>query len=323
MAGTVTHYFFANDVMNKLKEEKEINFDSSYLAIFAQSMDSFNFFDIYFPLKKESKKKRDFAGFFHHNKCNVFFDSLLKNIKDYGLEKNIIVMTFVYGLITHYVLDSTIHPYVEYNCGIFDKKRKETYKYNAKHHEMETFLDIYMLNKKGFDNKKHKIYKDIFKIKNFSIELKAIMNKTFLEVFNYKNFSKDYLKSINDMRLAFKYLRYDPYNYKILCYEFFDIISPKTILNSKFLSYSYNYKNTDYYLNNSNKSWLYPYDTTKKYSFSFDELYNIAIEKCYNLIYDVTLYFEKNKPIDMSKFNLSYSTGLNWKRKNKYPKFKF
>ena len=75
MAGTVTHYFFANDVMNKLKEEKEINFDSSYLAIFAQSMDSFNFFDIYFPLKKESKKKRDFAGFFHHNKCYVFFDS--------------------------------------------------------------------------------------------------------------------------------------------------------------------------------------------------------------------------------------------------------
>lgn len=125
MAGTVTHYFFANDVMNKLKEEKEINFDSSYLAIFAQSMDSFNFFDIYFPLKKESKKKRDFAGFFHHNKCDVFFDSLLKNIKDYGLEKNIIVMTFVYGLITHYVLDSTIHPYVEYNCGIFDKKKKK------------------------------------------------------------------------------------------------------------------------------------------------------------------------------------------------------
>lgn len=323
MAGTVTHFFFANDVMNKLKKEKNISFDSNYLAIFAQSMDPFNFFNIYFPITKKSKNKRDFAGFFHHNKCDMFFDVLLKNIKDYGLEKNIIVMTFVYGLITHYILDSTIHPYVEYNCGIFNKKRKETFKYNAKHHEMETFLDIYMLNKKGFNNKKYKVYSEVFKIRNFSNQLQVVMDKTFLEVFNYKNFTKDYLKSIYDMKLSFKYLRHDPYGYKILCYKFFDVLSPKTILNSKFLSYSYSYKNPDYYLNNSKNSWLYPYDTNKKYNFSFDELYNVAIEKCCNLIYDVFLYFEKNKQIDISKFNLSYSTGLNWKIKNKKPKFRF
>ena len=127
-------------------------------------------------------------------------------------------MTFVYELITHYVLDSTIHPYVEYNCGVFDKKRRETFKYNAKHHEMETFLDIYMLNKRGFDNIKYKLYIDVFKIKNFPVELQEIMNMTFFDVFNYKNFSNDYLKSIKDMKFAFKYLRYDPYKYKILCY---------------------------------------------------------------------------------------------------------
>ena len=87
MAGTATHYFFANDVMNKLKEEKKINFDSNYLAIFAQSMDPFNFYNIYFPLKKGSKKKRNFASFFHHNKCDAFFKNLFKNIKEYKLEK--------------------------------------------------------------------------------------------------------------------------------------------------------------------------------------------------------------------------------------------
>ena len=80
MAGTVTHFFFANDVMNKLKKEKNISFDSNYLAIFAQSMDPFNFFNIYFPITKKSKNKRDFAGFFHHNKCDMFFEVLLKNI---------------------------------------------------------------------------------------------------------------------------------------------------------------------------------------------------------------------------------------------------
>ena len=31
----------------------------------------------------------------------------------------------------HYALDTKVHPYVIYKGGIFDKKKKDTYKYNS------------------------------------------------------------------------------------------------------------------------------------------------------------------------------------------------
>ena len=73
------------------------------------------------------------------------------------------VMSFVYGFICHYVLDSSIHPYVEFKTGRFNPRDKKTYKYNAKHHEMETYIDAYMLRKHGIEPRKDKSYKYIFK----------------------------------------------------------------------------------------------------------------------------------------------------------------
>ena len=57
-------------------------------------------------------------------------------------------MSYLVGLICHYVLDSNVHPYVFYKTGKFDKKMKSTYKYNTIHLFMETFIDNDMIKRR-------------------------------------------------------------------------------------------------------------------------------------------------------------------------------
>lgn len=324
MAGSVTHYFFANDVMNLVNKKEKIDYNQDYLNTFAQSMDTFNFYSLFFPIKKESGKVRKLAGTFHHTKTDEFFNVLINYIKDNKLSDDVIVMTFLYGLITHYVLDSTIHPFVEYKCGRFSPKDKSTYKYNAKHHEMETFIDIYMLERHKIESKKYKTHNEIFKIKDFPESLKKVMNYTYSKVFAFQDFDKYYLHSIKDMKNTFKVFRYDPHKYKKNLYKIFDKITPKVVLNAKFLSYSYIPKDAHLYLNNEHKTWFYPYDTSKKLNYSYDDLYEIALSKCEKIIIDVNKYIKGKKKIEISSlFNLSYATGLDLKIPEINPKYEF
>lgn len=324
MAGTITHYYFAYDAIKRVKQKKNIIVNDKLLRIFAQSMDPFNFYSIYFPILPKSSEKRNFAGLFHHNNTNTFFKELINYIIDNHLEKNEEVMSFLYGFISHYVLDTSMHPFVEYKCGSFSSKKKDTFKYNAKHHEMETFIDIYMLKKHRINSKKFKSYKEIFTVNSFSKELSDTINYVFLNVFNFKNFDKYYLKSIKDMKFSFRLFRYDPLGYKKYLYRIFDVVSGKKVLNSKFLSYSFIPNNKKELLNDEHKYWYYPYDTSIKYNYNFDELYSIALQKCVNLMIDVTLYIEKKKELDIDKvFNMSYSSGILWTIRNDNPTYEF
>lgn len=277
MAGTITHAYFAKDVVKITNKKRKILCDDEYLNVFAQSMDPFNFYSILFPIKPLSSKIRKFSSVFHCSNTNQFFYTLINYIKDNKLTHDTQVMSLLYGFITHYVLDSMIHPYVEYKTGKFDVNRRETYKYNAKHHEMETYLDEYVLQKNNIVPQKYKSYKTLFNIDYFNENLIKAIDFSFDSVYNFKDFSKYYFKAIKDMRFCFRTLRYDPIGYKKHLYNCFDMVSSKKILNSKFLSYSYVPKNASIYLNEEHKYWHYPYDKNVKYNYSFDDIYSNAL----------------------------------------------
>lgn len=316
MAGTITHFYFAKDVATKIKKERDISLDWDLLYIFAQSMDPFHFYNLFLPFLSDGIKKRGFSEIFHTQKTDDFFKELIRHIKHKNLYKDIYVRTFLYGLITHYVLDSSIHPYVEYKCGSFNPKDKNTYKYNAKHHEMETFLDTYMLKCDGKDPKSYKSYKILFNIDNINDTLIKVMDFVFKKVYKLDNFSKYYIKAIKDMKYSFRIFRYDPWGIKLVAYKTFDIISPKKILNSAFLSYNFKTNNEEKFLNNKKESWLYPANEKMILNYSFDDIYKNSINKCVDIIYKIDDYFKYGRRIDYRKlFSLSYVYGIDWKIK--------
>ncbi|HBV46955.1 MAG TPA: hypothetical protein DEF08_09630 [Eubacterium sp.] len=139
MAGTITHAYFAIDVYNKFDENLHNRFKNykENLKTYAQGPDILFFSTNLFNHKKVNK----IGNYVHkHNTKNLFIN-MVSYIKNNHFENNDELISFLYGYIMHYALDTKVHPYVIYKGGIFDKKKKDTYKYNSKHSDIESYID--------------------------------------------------------------------------------------------------------------------------------------------------------------------------------------
>lgn len=320
MAGTLTHAIFAEDLYSKFDKKKQKIFQNylENMKTFAQGHDILFF---YYSLNlKKGNYIRKKGSYFHKNNTKKFFINLISYIKNNNLENNIEILSFLYGYICHYSLDHTVHPYVTYKSGIFKSKKKETYKYNSKHSEIETYIDFYMIkNVKKLDN-----------FSNFCLNynkpsknLIEMINYVFYESYDVKNIGKYYFKSLNIMKKLYKLLRYDYSGIKLKCYKFIDKFLPKSCKKLYPISYHINLNNDNYYLNLNHKKWNHPRYKNETYNDSFLDLYNKALDEAYNIICAVDKVLYENKSMEyLNKYflNLSFSSGkdCNDKTKNKY-----
>lgn len=324
MPSTATHAYFIMDIYDKLPIERKIFLkdDKELLKVSAQSMDPLNF---YFSKNfKKNKKVRSFAEYFHTHKTGEFLITLTNYIKYNYYASKSDVMAYLYGMISHYVLDTTFHPYVYYKTGEFKKNVKDTYIYNSKHHEFETAIDRYLIKlRENVIPYKYKLYKEVFNISALSNDLKDVINFTYRETFHINDFDKVLLHSIKDMRLAFKLLRYDKIGIKYRFYKLIDIISSKKTLKLKFVSYYY--KTDMDFLNEEHKTWYYPTNKRKKYNMSFRDLYIKALSDALHIIKEVDAYIYDNKKVNLEKLfkDLSYKTGVPLKQRQELKYFEF
>ena len=146
MPSTVTHAYFSLDVYDKLdnKTKRILKNNTSDLKVYAQGPDPLYFYNLMIPIVGRNIRKT-FPRKLHDTKTKDFLITLVNEIKEQKLEKNSYVMSMLYGYITHYVLDSTIHPYIIYKTGIYDKNIEKTRKYRSVHLDMELYLDGYMI----------------------------------------------------------------------------------------------------------------------------------------------------------------------------------
>ena len=322
MPSTITHGYFAKDIYKKLQNKKHVNLE--YLKTFSQGPDILFFYNS-LNLKK-GKEIRDFGRYVQKNNTQDFFYNTIKYIVDNNLKYNSQVISFLYGFIMHYSLDLEVHPYVFYKTGIYNKEKKETLKYKSLHHDMEKTIDCYMLDKNKINPKKYKLHKQYFNVNKFENELNNTIEYVFNKTFNKQNISKYYIKSIKFMKLSYYLIRYDPYAIKIKIYRILYTLFPFLNINLEILSYAENYKNKLHYLNIDKKTWNHPCVIEEKYDYSFDELYDSALNKALNIMEETNKIIYNNKNIEYSKEifkNLSYSTGkdCNYKKKMKYFEF--
>ena len=322
MAGTITHAYFAKDLYSKFDRNTKENLKNytENLKTYSQGHDIF-----FFTLNILNYKQRKIGNYMHKNKTRDFFINMITYIKDNNLQNNYEIMSFLYGYIAHYCLDSTVHPYVTYKTGIFNKKKKETYKYNAKHSELESYIDAYMIKtKENILPNKFKIHKFCFNTK-VSKELSKLIDYTFKKTYNFNNMSIYVKEGIKNMKISYRLLRYDPYKIKKKIYKAVDKILPKTIKKTSPISFAYNINNkdTNYYLNLDHKKWTHPRYKEEIYTYSFIDLYNNALKQALDIIKKVNDILYNNKPIsNLNKIflNISFASGkdCNDKTKNKY-----
>ena len=323
MPATITHAYFAKDVFDILPSNIKNRIDCSRIKMFGQSMDSLMFYNMFSILP--GKKIRDFSNEFHRSKTQDYFINLINYIKDNDLEKDMDVCSYLAGLICHYVLDSNIHPFVIYKTGVFDKKRKNTYKYNHEHDFMETFIYNDMVKRREKINPyKFRLDKFCFNTREFSNNLNSAIDYSFKSTFDLDNMSDVYFKSLNQMKNALYLFRRDPYGIKKVIYKIADTFTTKKVFRFECISYHYPLEDKHNYLNTNHKLWRNPTAYNMTSTESFVDLYVKSI-KTAKVMICASFDYINDKDIDLEKIftNISYITGrdCNLKKELKYFEF--
>lgn len=326
MAGTITHAYFALDLYDRLSiRSKELLVDyKEDLKFFAQNTNVLFFYNL--TNSKSSKLIREFGYRSQKNKVNEFFSTLINYIKYNGHQYHPQVMAYLYGMLSHYVLDTTMNPYIIYKTGKFNKNDKSTYKYNNLCSEMESYFDNYLLTiRDGINPHKFKCHQFCFNVDSFDSNLIEVMDFTYKEVFNINNFHEYYFKSGKQMKRFYKKFRYDPIGIKKIFYHFIDKISPDYKLRKVPLSYHIDKKNKKEFLNLEHKTWYNPTDKRTKSNESLLELYTKALSKTSKMIQEVNQYLYYDKKINLKKVigNLDYQTGKDCDKKRELKYFEF
>lgn len=323
MPASITHAYFASDIYDSLPAVIKNHLSVSRLRMFSQSTDSFLFYRL-FSLKP-SHDLRKFQHTFHVSKTQEFFITLVKYIRDNHLQNDIDTCSFLCGFISHYVLDSIMHPFIFYKTGKFRKNESNTYKYNSLHTFMEAYLDNYLI----IAREKHSPYdfpirSFCFDLSPFSKELNQTINYSFQEVFQLSQMDQKYFESLRDMRFALATFRQDKFGIKKGIYKFIDTFTSKKCMRFEFVSYHVSMKTSFDFLNFKHHIWRNPTTYSITSRDSFYDLYIKALKLSKKIIEDTFLYLN-GKDIDLNKVypNISYTTGLDCSLKKKLKYFEF
>ena len=323
MPATAVHAYFAQDLNDILPKEIKNKLDVDRLKTFGQSIDSLMFYNLFSILP--GKKIRDFQKYFHTNKTQEFFINLINYIKENDYTEDIDVNSFLVGAICHYVLDSTVHPYIYYKTGYFNKNDKSTYKYNNVHTFMETFLDNDMIKRRESINPyKFNISKFSFDTSKFSNELNDTIKYTFKETFDVDNMDKIYYKSLKQMRNSIFIFRQDRYGIKKFFYKLADTFTSKRVFRFEAISYHYPLNDRHNFLNENHKLWRNPCDYSLTSEESFLDLYLKAL-KLAKVMICASFDYINGKDIELEKvfINKSYITGLDCELDKELKYFEF
>ena len=194
------------------------------------------------------------------------------------------VMSYLYGQICHFVLDSTVHPFTIYMAGTYDEKDKKTYKYNGNHEKIEYYTDISLIYQRGnIMPWRYKVYKEIFKFDKFNNELKSTVDEVVKDVYGFDNVSDIYYKCLVDMKRFYHVFNYDRFGIKKIIYSIMDLICGDKVVKKKELSFHVSPDSHLEYLNLDNNTWRHPC-TGDEFSYSFFDLYDMALVKAVNII---------------------------------------
>ena len=324
MPSTMTHSYFAYDIYDKLSDKSKIS-SIEDLKLYSQGTDPFMFYNYMFG--KKNHYYHNIQNCIHTSKTRDYFYNILEYIIDNNYTDDKSLITFLYGNICHYYLDLWVHPFIYYKTGIFNKKDRDTYKYNALHQDMEFSIDRYLImNRSNIKVNKFKIHDEIFNNYNITSDVLDCFEYVVKKTYGIDNIGKAYKKSVKMMKNFFYFFCYDKFGIKRKIYCFIDMVTPDNVIKIKELSYADNNINMDY-LNIEKKEWNHPSIKSEIYNYSFFDLYDNAIKDVLRAIDFINECIDNNY-IDINKFNnifknLSCTTGkkCNLKLKLKYFEF--
>lgn len=294
MADIITHAFFAVDAADKYQMKR-----IDLIKLFSYGPHPFNYI----------KNNRRYSLLMHQEKSLLFFKNMVLEIKERHLTNDKAVKACLYGFISHYVLDTTLHPFIIYKTGI-KSNRREQVKCLDKHRELELYLSRYIIENRIGKFKTWRGYYSLFENLDISPTIVEVLDAVFFKTFGFEDGGKKYVQGLKNMKFYFKHFRYDPKGFK---YQIYRILNP--FYNKRDLKNISFYKVNEQDLNLAHKEWKHPCNRDELTNDSAIDLYIHALFKMGQMIKVVDDIFLKQQ--DVEKMNevfedLSYFTGKDW-----------
>ena len=288
MPNIITHKIFAEEILKKMKKKDIETIIYKYPQIYYIGSNGPDF--LFFSHAKPWESFKDhtlntIGSQLHAAHVNAFYEIALRCVKEQeNQEIKEMMMSYLFGHLTHWALDKTTHPYIFYKTG------------NCKgasaglHHRFESMMDTMMLSKfKGISIKNYRSSK----ICEFDDDILRAISRIYVpvakEIFNKDikvNQIRESLQSWHDIQD----LLYDPNNIKYSVLKVMEgVIKKPWLISGNVVKAKIDSKYD--VLNEEKKLWVHPCDDTIQSHASFMELFNEAnsiansvIEKAYGCI---------------------------------------
>lgn len=293
MPDTLTHYFFAEDMLKKINDDNLTNIINSRKALFylgSMGPDIF-FFSGMNPLNK-SKEAMKLARKMHRKKTGEYLNSgvlYLKRLEN-DSEDFKDLLSYLIGFICHYSSDRMIHPYIFWG-QLNNVYKTDGEKRSISHVEFEGTIDSILSNERlNKDAKSVKAYRYIKRKESLPDVIKSFLVNSAENIYSIKISKKEIQRAVNNT---------------IMGLWLFNTSTgiKKTVLNSLLkllgkgeLEFHYSYEfdpNTDY-LNINKRQWFNPVDKDEVHNKSFYDLFELGLEEGKNQIIEVLKVLEDN-----------------------------
>ncbi|PTM60053.1 zinc dependent phospholipase C family protein [Desmospora activa] len=242
----------------------------------------------FWPWKRENHVN-ELGEAIHRRHCGPFLIDLIEACVDHPS-----IREYVYGFLTHHILDRRLHPYIVYHSG--DGKYK--------HQKLEVIIDTLLAEGlQGIRTWRTPVYP--------RIDVGPTLPRQWVEILHFaarKHFPKEsraitpdtWNAAYRDMLKALR-LFYDPWSIK----------SVLTLGSISPFRYRPIDSDTDY-LNEREAEWIHPAQSDEKHRESFFTLWESALEECALLLCQTDAYWKGKlslETLSQNIGNLSYDTG--------------
>ncbi len=309
MPNIITHVLFARELEDKLNNEakQKIQHNQALYEIACNGPDFLYFHGVTPTNLKKKSKVRTLGKYCHRKEVNAFFKSCINVIRQ---EKDEVVkadeISYMLGLLSHWALDATTHPYIFYRTG--SGNAVSTFR----HHKIESILDAILLKVK--EDKTIKDFK-AYEICQVDIhDVKAIARlyvKGAQRVYDLEIKPHQILEALNDWEVVQKAL-YDQNGTKLKSFrKIEEVLNLNGLISAMIIPDSPD--DPCDVCNLLHKEWKHPCDANQISTSSFFDLYNQALTEAKEAI---NLFMEclddLNKENDFLTFiqNRNYTKGL-------------
>lgn len=326
MPDTISHYLFGLDTTKNIADSPLYKIIKEYRNLFFIGCQGPDPMYYHKPYKKENYSY--IASRMHNEQTGFFLSSALcyvKKLKDTP-ERFEPCLAYVCGLLCHYVLDTTTHPYIFYLGGRYIPEDPSTEKYKAIHRQIELAIDALLLQEIfGLKANNFKIHKHILKDLTIPEVILDMYDELLFSIYAIPNGSTVFKQSYQDFRNYFK-VTYDHFGMKKhLASTVFTFLPNKLSSYSDAFSYYNCVDEFTNYLNAEKNVWLHPV-TGNVYTYSFKDLLRNAHKFSSKLLVGTWAFL--NSEITLEELeallpNISYLTGLPLKDTRPMQYFKF